>query len=382
MNKILIVGNLQNSHLIRLVESTGVHSHCKYQIDGFSFNSSTDESFLKKIGYTNVYLYTHYFPKCIYRIPKIRFIFSIIDFIISFLHVKNRYDVLNIHYLTIESFFLYPLYRHIAKIIMISPWGSDVYRIPKWYMPFFKYIYSKIDLVSVPPIKFRTDLVCKFNLNERKIVNLGFGSKQIDLINSTNISKEEAKRFLGLGDKIVITCGYNANVNQQHNKIIDAIKDKKNLFPSNIVLLFPMTYNEYPKGYINQIKDKLEKLGVDYILYSSYLSDKDLMIIQKSTDIFIHIQKTDAYSASVQENILCNNFIINGSWIRYPDLETDGIPYYLVDETDDIAEIIRLYIDGAIKLKISSNTLSSIIKNGWSIKGQQWDDFFSNLNNL
>ena len=140
-----------------------------------------------------------------------------------------------------------------------------------------------------------------------------------------------------------------------------------------------MTYNEYPSGYVFDVNNKLNEYNIKHILYTKFLSDEDLLLIQQSTDIFIHIQKTDAFSASVQENILCGNFVINGEWVRYPDLELYGIPYALVSDTNEIGDIILSYIYRNLSPDIHKNLIRDIQNNGWKEKGKQWNIFYSNI---
>lgn len=81
---------------------------------------------------------------------------------------------------------------------MISPWGSDVYRINAFDKLIAKLCYHKVDYISVAPIKFRDDIATLFNVPDGKFVNLGFGSDTIDAINAQkNFRKKKLKRNLG-----------------------------------------------------------------------------------------------------------------------------------------------------------------------------------------
>lgn len=122
---------------------------------------------------------------------------------------------------------------------MISPWGSDVYRINAFDKLIAKLCYHKVDYISVAPIKFRDDIATLFNVPDGKFVNLGFGSDTIDAINAQKkLSKEEAKKKLGLEDSYIITCGYNASISQNHHKLLDAIEKIQSQLPENLCLVF------------------------------------------------------------------------------------------------------------------------------------------------
>lgn len=379
MNRILIVGNLPNQHLIRLICSLKLSEKTNYELDGFSFNMETNITQLQKIGYKNVYILKKHFSSCFYACPKIRFLFSLIDFLLSFRKVPKGYDLINIHFLTIESFFLYYFYRRKSSKIMISPWGSDVYRIPRYYLPFFRFLYKKVEFVSLPMIKFRVDTMKKFKIQMGKIVNLGFGSEQIDLISQSDISRITAKQKLGLENCYVITCGYNANTNQQHIAIIDAINAKRDRLPSNVCLIFLMTYNENIHGYVKQVEHILEELKINNIMYKTFLSNEKMLLVQKSTDLFIHVQKTDAFSATLQEHILCNNNIINGAWLSYPDLEKFGMPYVLINDLRELGDAICNVVNKKSLINIPARIQDEIKLHGWNNLGDNWNRFYSSL---
>lgn len=379
--KILIIGNLENPHLTRLIYAINSYrkSTQRYSIEGFSFRTNVDHKHLREIGYQKVYIRREYFPSFIYKLPKIRFVFSIIDYLISFSKVQGSFSAINIHYLTIESFFLYSLYIKKASKIILTPWGSDVYRIPRFYLFFFKYIYNKVDYVTIPEIKFRKDIVTKFTFKTNKIIDLGFGSTIIDMILNNPISREKAQELIGLKDRFIITCGYNASSKQQHIKIIESLCKIREKLPDNLLLIFLMTYNEEVPGYIMKVESILKQTNFQYLIYRKYVDDNFLFYIQRSTNIFIHIQKTDAFSAFVQENILCENIVINGKWLRYPQLEIGTIPYYLLDSIDDLDAAIVELISKKDSIIISTATKNYISQNSWSILGKKWHQFFESI---
>ena len=61
-----------------------------------------------------------------------------------------------------------------------------------------------------------------------------------------------------------------------------------------------------------------------------------LYLLRQSTDLFIHIQTTDANCATVREYLLCRKKVINGSWLCYDDLERYGLPYFNVDSEENL----------------------------------------------
>lgn len=372
--KVLLIGRPSNDHIKRLLIhiNTLDKSH-QLIFDAFDvhYDSQNEDNLYNKVYYTKQYFFCY-----LYRIKYLRSLLTLLDVYISFISVlKNRYNLINIHFWNRYSFFLYPFYRMIGEEIMISPWGSDVYRISEYDKILAKFCYHWADYISAPPINFRDDIAKIFNVSGNKFVNLGFGSDTIDAINAQKkLSKIEAKKKLGLERLFIITCGYNASSSQNHHKILDAIEKVQLQLPHNVCLLFPFTYGG-TKLYMDEIKQRLDTNGIKYIMYTDYLSLDEMVALRKSSDIFIHVQSSDAYSASVQEYLLCDVPVINGSWLRYPTLEIFGKPYKQIDTfeqlPDSIIEILLGHypvIPAELKLAISNN--------GWNDKAKDWIKFY------
>ena len=88
------------------------------------------------------------------------------------------------------------------------------------------------------------------------------------------------------------------------------------------------------KNYLDEIKDECNKRNLHAVFITDYLSVEDLYKLRMSTDIFVHIQTSDAGARSVYEYILCNKKIVHGSWICYKSLESfKPLFYFPVDKS-------------------------------------------------
>ena len=75
-----------------------------------------------------------------------------------------------------------------------------------------------------------------------KLTIARFGSAILEKIKELNerVDKKNIKKELGIPTyRIVVTCGYNATTDQQHEKIISEF--------SKLLVVFPMTYGENVK---------------------------------------------------------------------------------------------------------------------------------------
>ena len=102
-----------------------------------------------------------------------------------------------------------------------------------------------------------------------------------------------------------------------------------------------------------------------------------LFLLRQATDMFIHIQPTDASSASLQEYILCEKKIINGSWLQYPQLEKNGLkPYFEVEKLENLGQaIVDAYRSEPIK--IDTELFKFFEKQQWKVVIKNWDHLFS-----
>ena len=264
---------------------------------------------------------------------------------------------------------------------MISPWGSDVYRIPTNDLKEkARKIYKTVDYVSAPKIKFREDIQEVFSVPDYKIIDLAFGSENIDtLIDNESLSKVTAKKELSTENSFVITCGYNKHKAHNHLKIIHALISVKETLPVNTVLFFPMTYGPSDDEYLNEIETKLKENHFTYTIFNQYLSSRDIMVMQKATDLFICIQDTDANSATLQEYLLSGTNIILGQWLRYPQFEEYGIPYWTTPSKDSLKNTLNEYFISPTKISVPKELKEQIKNNAWSVKIKDWYNFYLSL---
>lgn len=376
IKKILIVGDTSDNHLKRFKKYLNLQEkNNELEFEAFNVNMQHKEKLFEK----NYHLKRH-FPSYFYKIKTVHILFEILDCFLSF-NYKEKYDLINIHFLTIESYILLPVYKRVSKKIMISPWGSDVYRIYYKFKSKYQKIYDSADFISVASdIKFKDDVREKFNVPDYKFVNLGFGSEMLDvLIENKNITKTVAKKKLIMDDSFIITCGYNSSSAHNHLDIIDALVSVKVYLPKNTLLFFPMTYGPKEKDYILDIENKLIKNGFSYKIFNNYLSEEEQLLLRVSTDLFIHIQDTDANSATIQEYLFCKTDIINGDWLRYPHFEKYGMPYYITESKKHLSNTLKDYFLAEHKIAIPEALIKDIKLNSWSYKIKEWYQFYLSI---
>lgn len=294
---------------------------------------------------------------------------------------EKKYDIINVHFPNKYMSYVYKYLRRMSKNIVVTPWGSDILRQNNEYLNHLAGLYEKADYISTDknsPLGKR--IIDVFNIDPNKIVGNSFGSDVVDyaLKNGKSSSQEDAKQRFGLNGRYVITCGYNGINHQRHKDIIEAIKEVKDRLPNNLTLLFPMTYLK-KDNYMEECQHKCKEYDLDAVFLTEYMSVEDVYKLRIATDIFVHVQTTDASSGTVKEYVICDKKIVHGSWIKYEEMEAfQPLFYFPVEKLEDLGKVIvKAY--NSDKIKIPQGVLDFVITNGWDNRITKLNDFFMSI---
>lgn len=300
---------------------------------------------------------------------------------------RNRqYDVINIHFP--QSFMSHWMkhLRKMSKSIVVTPWGSDVLRVKgKRNRKQLAHVFQMTDFITVGPKgDIGKTLVNEMKIDESKFHPLAWGSETIDYISEhiTKVSSEDAKRELGLESRYVITCGYNAFKEQRHEQMINAIHEIRSQLPSELILLFPVTYGfsygTQKKDYVDKLKKQCKECGLDAVFYEDYLSVEAVFYLRRASDMFIHVQTTDAGNSTVMEYCICGSKLVHGSWMHYKWLDYSPAFYFSVDNIDHLSETV-LKACNSSGMKVPHEVVEIILKRGWKAKMRLWNEFFASI---
>lgn len=298
--------------------------------------------------------------------------------------LSEKYSIINIHQ---PAAWLLPFVQFAKKkgiTIIVSPWGSEVLRCPVSSQNRIAGIFQFADYITCYIKRFKEDLIQLYHIEPTKFVSVGFGSEVFDLIPimKGKETKEEMAEILKVpaGD-YYIACGYTAQRAQRHLQMVEAIGENKDLLPNNTILLFQFTYgNNKDKSYYDEISALCDSYGLKYHFVTDYLSNEDMARFRLLTDLFIHIQPTDAGNASLQEFLLAGTQCINGKWLSYPLLEFDGMPYHICETLDDLSLVMKKILNKELPDTLLSNTvINSILDSSWSSQRKRWASFLRSI---
>lgn len=302
------------------------------------------------------------------------------------LHLRNRFDIVDIHFVKPYIKYAMPIIKRMTKNVVITPWGSDVMQIEnEKVIQALTKIYSQAKYVTVSKeSQIGQCVMTKFKVDPNKMVKLGWGGESFDYMqeNLNIVTTENAKERFGLRGRYVITCGYNMRKTQRLEEIVSAIYSVKNQLPENLTLLFTLTYREVAamrREYWQTVINKGKALGFDIVLVKDYLNIPDLLKLRMATDIFVHVQTTDAGSRSVMEYVLCNKKVVHGSWNKYLYLEKyKPSCYFPVEKMENLGACIVKAYQSQVE-ELPQEVRNIIMERGWSHKMILWNGFFESL---
>lgn len=378
------------SHIIRFIRNLKLINPL---VEITLFSDRPYSAFSQEIAeFIEEYIQWNRRPKLLARLARFKSFNDAIDCLSIALQMrrisKNRqYDIVNIHYPQYFMSYVMSRLKKMSSSIVVTPWGSDVLRLEgKRKRRLLAKVFQRANYITTDPSgNIGKALVNEMGVDKNKLHFLLWGSETVDYINEhiDEVTTEEAKSHLSLNDRYVITCGYNAFEEQRHEVIVWAIKTIERQLPDNLTLLFPVTYG-YSYGtrkneYVARLKLLCKDLELDAVFYENYLSVDELFYLRMGTDMFVHIQTTDAGNSSLQEYILCGKKVVHGAWIHYPYLENhEPLCYFPVASLDDLGDaILKAYHSGAIKTP--DKVIDYIRNQGWRARMKLWDDFFCSL---
>lgn len=275
-------------------------------------------------------------------IPKIRG--ALIKFIGKTIITKlsRSYQIMDIHFFGSNYDKLIDLFLSQGGKVKLTIWGSDFYRADNERREIQRKYYRKVDTIHIGTLQMKNDFLQVYPECEGKIRLAKFGISQFDIIEEYQVKKDiiNYKKELELAqDKIIIACGSNGSEGHQHSLIFESIQKLPFELKNKLFLVVPMTYGGSPE-YKKKINEELSQLDIPFKQFVTNLSIEDVCKLRIVSDIAITIQKTDAFSAAVQEHIYSGGILIAGEWLPYNILNDSGI-YYLKTGLDNLTGTIE-----------------------------------------
>ncbi len=281
------------------------------------------------------------------RIPKAQGFFYRIFHKNIIKHLINKYDIIDFHTFTSLQIPFADYCIENRKEFMIAFSGSDILRASddtlkkiKKYLDYSKKLRMTSQMKQKILNVYGRDSVLEGKITG-SVDGITIGNWDKDLLDSLTEEDIRIKKVLFCDfnhlDKIIVTIGYNGVKQQNHDKIISILSKLPNEIKNKIHLVLPMTYGT-PLEHLDIVRGLASMSGISNVILDKFLTNKNVCILRKITDIFIMLQDTDAFSSSVKSHVYCQNICLLGEWLEYP-MEKAEI-YYLKVSWKNLLDII------------------------------------------
>lgn len=142
-------------------------------------------------------------------------------------------------------------------------------------------------------------------------------------------------------DKIVITCGYSAYAAQHQDQCLEIIDTLDEDIKKRLVVMVPMQYGRFDMSYIERVKFIAERSNLDVRILEEFVPFEKSVQLAISTDIYLHLRDTDAFSNALKEHVYSSSSIIKGDWLHYPELTDMGAEMRSIVSFDELKQALN-----------------------------------------
>lgn len=254
------------------------------------------------------------------------------------------YDAMQLLWMEKEWVYFHKLIRSKTKRLNLIVGGSDFYRAGKTERDEKRKLIECADWINGQTEETVKEFKLYYNdVAADKLCCFLYGREVLDYINlnkEPDKNKLKRKHHIPL-NKIVVTCGHNANQAHQHAEIIDALNYLPVKIKRQIVCVFPMTYPQGSDEYINFVDNSLKQTDIQYVILKDFMDFQGMAEYALISDIMIHVQTTDLMSSSMMEEMYAGSIVIAGSWLPYKSLRKMGIYFLDVDTISDVTAVLE-----------------------------------------
>lgn len=295
----------------------------------------------------------------------------------SILNQLPVYDAMQLLWIEREWAYFAREIREKTRKLNLNVGGSDFYRTGKEEKDFKRDIILQADTITAETAGTVCEFVAYYGAAIRdKTGLLPFGIEVLELINDKKDTpkREIREKFHIPPDRLVVTCGHNANNSHQHMKIIDALCKLPEEIKRRLAFVFPMTYPQGAESYIAEVDKRMKETGLDYVILTAFMDFAGMAEYALISDIMIHVQTTDQLSSTMLEEMYSGSVVIAGKWLPYRSLHEMGIFFLDADNIADVTDMLQeivLHIE-AYKEKCAGNREIIWKHSSWDELAPEW----------
>ena len=287
------------------------------------------------------------------------------------------YDAMQLLWIEWPWAYFFRLIREKSIILNLNVGGSDFYRASKAERDYKRNLIACADRITAETPETVREFLEYYGEDVKKDMGLlPFGLEVLEYIDGNrnadkNLIKE--KYHIPL-NKIVVTCGHNANSAHQHMEIIKALNELSEYIQKQIVCVFPKTNPDVFDSYREEVCNILQKMGFDTVVLKEFMDLYAMSEYALISDIMIHVQTTDQLSSTMLEEMYAGSVVIAGSWLPYKALHEMGIYFLDVDMISDVTAVLEDVVInmGTYKEKCKGNAELVWQHSSWDVLAPKW----------
>lgn len=235
--------------------------------------------------------------------------------------LAKDFDLIDIHAFSSSYGHLMEKLEEQGNKLMVTYWGSDLFRASNDELEKHKALFKRVEVIRTTS-PAACDKVCGWGLPlDIAMCRFGVGNLLMlqQLRERSNQDLRSDLEFLpiqSMEDKLTVIVGNNGNTAQQHLKIFSELKTLDRELFDKLFFILPVSYGlslDYRKDLVEAIK----AITSDYLLIDNFLEREKLNALICQSDIYITAQKSDAFSAYVQEHLAAGTIVLSGEWLPY-----------------------------------------------------------------
>ncbi len=290
------------------------------------------------------------------------------------------YDVIHVFYLSAIWGALSSALRGQGKRLVVSLFGSDIYRSSRPLRIFQTRLLSEAHRVTAANDDTLNAAVRLVGLDRSRTTIVRFGLRPLEHIERLldSGSRTDHKRSLGIDlERMVVAVGYNASPNQRHAAIIRALASMPAELRARVHLVVPMTIGG-TAAYIAEVDQLLVRSGLSFRLFTTMMSDEELARLRLATDIMVQVQPTDQLAGAMQEHLAAGSVVITGAWLPYGVLRDAGVRFWTVPDLDGLsgALVAALRELPQRERECAGNTTPIMELSAWSRTAPRWSALY------
>lgn len=303
---------------------------------------------------------------------------------VRFLKNYGKADVCHIHYANSVSSLLYLLFRRNYHHLIITFWGTDILRPPRFESFMQKIVLPFADKITVTVKNSYQVFQRRFGHQyDDKLEVVHFPSGGVPKIKeiSEKKTRNECRKEMGVPEgKFLLVCGYNADPAQRQDICLNEISRLSSEEKEKLHVLIPLQYSRIDMGYIDRVKKSAKTCGCSYEILEVYVPFERNAVMCLATDIYLNLRTSDAFSNAMKEQVTAGSLMIQGSWLHYIEVDEMKAPVIKINDLSELHETLSGVLS-QIELKIEHRLFMPMynIFAPDSLKNE-WDRIFKQLN--